>query len=313
MAGTLTSPPVRAIPVAIETAADKLEALDRALERAGFDDALHAALTLAGKDPASALVAVKPNLMAARKAQDRPTSYTDPQLVERLVARVRAKGVGDVAVVESRIGGRPVSDIATMVGYTGDGYRIVDLSDEMEPFDYGGVLGRGAAGATWRDADVRISFAKNKAQWRMFYSGALANLFGCLPEPDKLEHYSGPGHEPSECCRTILEALPVAFGLVDAWESGAWRKAVHTGAVLASPSLFALDWVMGEKMELDPALNPVVREALYRSGRVPLDRRGDQTAWQDWRSPSVAGVALSGVLADHPWLLRRREGGWTIQ
>jgi uncharacterized protein (DUF362 family) len=313
MAGRLDSPTVRRVPVAIETAGNKLEALDRALERSGFDESLDAALARAGKDPASALVAIKPNLMAARKAEDRPASYTDPQLVEHLVARLRATGIGDVAVVESRIGPRPVSEIATMVGYMGDGYRLVDLSDEMEPLDYGGVLGRAAAGRTWRDADVRISFAKNKAQWRMFYSGSLANLLGCLPEPDKLEHYSGPGHEPSECCRTILDALPVAFGLVDAWDSGAWKKTVHTGAVLASPSLLALDWVMGEKMELDPALNPVVREALYRYGRIPVDRRGDQTAWQGWRSPSVAGVALSGVLADHPWLLRRREGGWTIQ
>jgi uncharacterized protein (DUF362 family) len=313
MAGALTSPPVRAVPIAIETAADKLAALDRALERAAFDEALYAALALAGKAPGAALVAIKPNLMAARKPEAPPTSYTDPELVEHLVARLRAAGIGDVAVVESRIGQRPVFDVAAMVGYGQDGYRIVDLSDEMEPFDYGGVLGRAAAGRTWRDADVRISFAKNKAQWRMFYSGSLANLLGCLPEPDKLAHYSGPGHEPSECCRTILDALPVAFGLVDAWESGAWKRTVHTGAVLASPSLLALDWVMGEKMELDPALNPVVREALYRYGRVPLDRRGDQTAWPGWRSPTVAGVALSGVLADHPWLLRRREGGWTIQ
>jgi uncharacterized protein (DUF362 family) len=313
MAGTLTALPTRPVPVAIETAADKIEALDRALERAGFLESLSAALTQAGKAAADACVAVKPNLMAASKAEDPPASYTDPQLVEHLVARLRTAGVGDVAIVESRIGTRTVADVANVVGYTAQGYRIVDLSDEMEPFDYGGVLRHAAAGRTWRDADVRISFAKNKAQWRMFYSGSLANLFGCLPEPDKLAHYSGPGHEPSECCRTMLDALPVAFGLVDAWDSRAWKRTVHTGAVLASASLLALDWVMGEKMELDPALNPVVREALYRYGRVPLDRRGDQSAWQGWRSPTVAGVALSGVLADHPWLLRRREGGWTIQ
>lgn len=313
MAGTLTPPPARPVPVAIEAAADGFEALDRALERAGFEEVLAAALRAVKKDPAAARVAIKPNLMAARKLEDQPVSYTDPQLVERLVGRLRASGIGDVAVVESRIGQRPVADVAESVGYRGDGYRVVDLSDEMEPFEYGGVLGRSAVGRTWRDADIRISFAKNKAQWRTFYTGSLANLLGCLPEPDKLAHYSGPGHEPSECCRTILDALPVAFGLVDAWHSGAWKRSLRTGAILASPSLLALDWVMGEKMELDPALNPVVREALYRYGRVPLDRRGDQTPWQKWRSPSVAGVALSGVLADHPWLLRRREGGWTIQ
>lgn len=313
MEAALSSRARERVPVAIETAADKLEALERTLDRAGFDAHLDAALKGAGKDPAEALVAIKPNIMGARRAENPPFSYTDPALVARLADRLRAAGIGDVAVVESRVGPRSVADVAAMAGYTSGRYRVVDLTDEMVPFDYGGVLGRAAAGRTWRDADVRISFAKNKSQWRMFYSGSLANLYGCLPEPDKLEHYSGPGHEPSECCRTILEALPVTFGIVDAWESGAWKRSVRTGAVLASPSLLALDWVMGEKMDIDPALNPVVREALLRRGRVLLDRRGDETPWQGWRNPSVAGVALSGVLADHPWLLRRREGGWTIQ
>ncbi len=300
-------------PVAIETAAERAEALARALDRIDFDAQLTLALAATGKPAAARLVAIKANFMAAGKAQEAPAEYTDPALVEALARRLRAHGVGDVAVVESRIGPRPVADAAAALGYTSDSYRVVDLSDEMEPFDYGGVLGRAMAGRTWRDADVRISFAKNKSHPRIFYSGSLANLIGCLPEPDKLAHYAGPGHETSECCRTILDAMPVAFGLVDAWVSRSRKGAVRTGAVLASTSLFALDWVMGEKMDLDPALNPVVHEVLLRHGRTPLLRLGDETPWQQWRNASVAGVALAGVLAEQPWLLRRREGGWTIQ
>ena len=299
--------------VAIETATDQAEALTRALDRVDFDAQLTMALAATGKAPAGSLVAIKPNFMAAGKAQAAPAEYTDPALVEGLARRLRAAGVADVAVVESRIGSRRVADAATALGYTSDSYRIVDLSDEMEPFEYGGVLGRAMAGRTWRDADVRISFAKNKSHPRIFYSGSLANLIGCLPEPDKLAHYAGPGHEASECCRTILDAMPVAFGLVDAWFSRSRKGAVRTGAVLASPSLLALDWVMGEKMDLDPALNPVVHEVLLRQGRTPLLRLGDETPWQPWRNASVAGVALAGVLAEQPWLLRRKGDGWTIQ
>jgi uncharacterized protein (DUF362 family) len=131
---------------------------------------------------------VKPNLMG------RPG--TDRALVERLLALLCEHGYAELALVESRTGrdeSRAVAAAAREAGYGVEGYRIVDLSEEPVPFDYGSVLGKATIGRTWLEADYRITFAKAKPQRRCFYSGCLANLLGCLPEPDKLSHCSPSG------------------------------------------------------------------------------------------------------------------------
>jgi uncharacterized protein (DUF362 family) len=82
---------------------------------------------------------------------------------------------------------RTVENVAKMVGYSGEGYNLVDLTLTKEPYDYGdNELGKHYAGPAWRDADYRISFAKNKTHWQCYYTGCLKNVYGCLPEMDKL-------------------------------------------------------------------------------------------------------------------------------
>jgi uncharacterized protein (DUF362 family) len=202
-----------------------------------------------------------------------------------------------------------VLDLAAAAGYSGEGYRIVDLSDEQVPFDYGGVLGEATAGRAWVEADYRVSFAKAKTRRRCFYSATLANLFGCLPRPDKLTWYAGPRHTYYECCVLIADRLPVDFGLVDAWPAE---------EILASANPFALDWVVGEKMELDPSLNPVVQEALLRWGRIHVTREGNLTAWASWRNVRPITVAALELLEPVYRGPLRRLGGrrlseWTVQ
>ena len=112
----------------------------------------------------------------------------------------------------------------------------------------------------------------------------MANVAGCLPRPGELRRL-GRDQLPV-ACRTVLEAFPVHFGLLDAWDSldgsgTPWSRRAprRTRAVLASPNVFALDWLAGERMDLDPGLNPVVREGLLRWGRIRLERRGNLTPW----------------------------------
>jgi uncharacterized protein (DUF362 family) len=316
--------------VFVETGDDAAAAFDRLLERSGLPARVIAAAELAGAPRAAFPVAIKPNLMVAHAgAADR----TDPALVERLVAALAAAGFADVAVVESAVAGLPpVADAARAAGYSGTGYRLVDLSQEAEPFEYGSVLGAHVAGRTWSRAGFRISFGKAKTQWQSLFAGALANLYGCLPEPDKLARYHGTGHEFHECCVLLADRLPVGFGIVDAWVGGDGRgshaharRARETGTLLASDDLLALDWVVGEKMGLDPNLSLVVQEALLRWGRVEIVRHGNTTAWRPWDNVP-AGKAASAYLLE-PALrapagraaLRalgtrgRRLAAWTVQ
>ena len=317
----------------IETGADAAVAFDRLLERSQLLERVAAAAGLAGGERASFPIAIKPNLMVSPGAGAGVADRTDPALVERLVAALAADGFRDVAVVESAVKGLPpVEEEARRVGYTGAGYRLVDLAAEAVPFDYGSVLGAHVAGRTWRDAGFRISFGKAKSQWQCLFGGALSNLYGCLPEPDKLARYHGTGHEFHECCVLIADRIPVHFGLVDAWVAGDGRgshaharRARETGTLLASDDLLALDWVVGEKMGLDPNLGLVIQEALLRWDRVRVVRRGNTTAWRPW--DNVRPVKVAGAYLLEPALRRpaargalralgsrgRRLAAWTIQ
>jgi uncharacterized protein (DUF362 family) len=317
--------------VFIETGTDAGTALDRLLERSGLIARVVGAAEVAGVARAAFPIAIKPNLMAASAAG--APDRTDPALVERLVAALAEEGFGTVAVVESAVKGLPpVADAARDAGYSGTGYRIVDLSAERVPFDYGGVLGASVTGRSWRDAAFRISFGKAKTQWQCLFSGALANLYGCLPDPDKLASYHGTGHEFQECCVLIADRLPVHFGLVDAWVGGDGRgshgrprHARPTATLLAGEDLLALDWVVGEKMGVDPGLSFVLQEALLRWGRVQVVRRGNTTPWRPWDNVRPAKAATANLL--EPALrtpaartaLRalgtrgRRLAAWTIQ
>lgn len=296
-------------PVYLETGADKVETLGRVLDLAHFEAHVERVYQRSQKPRSAFHIAIKPNLMTAAKREEDSPVYTDPLLVESLLARLRAGGFVNLAVVESRnvydyaYEGRAVPAVAAMAGYTAQGYTIEDLTAQQEPYDYGGVLGRHTVGRAWRDADFRISFAKNKTHWQCYYTGCMKNIYGCLPAWDKMKHYHGHHREFYECCILMLEAFPVHFALLDAWVSGDGLSGHvrdahpnHTRMIFASPSVLALDWVMGEKMGLDPQQNAVVREAITRWGMPSIQQHGDLTPWHPWSnvSPLVIG-ALDGI------------------
>jgi uncharacterized protein (DUF362 family) len=274
---------------AVGTGASKQAALDHALELTAFDRVIAAAA--ATGEPS---VAIKPRLNG-----DGPC--TDPELVELLVARLRQRGYERISVVET---GDSVEERARELGYSGEGYAIADLGADPVDFEYGGVIGIAPAGRAWREAEIRISFAKNRTHNRLVYSGSMTNVIGTLPTQKELRRE----HALSDCCRTVLEALPLTFALVDAWDSAdasgtSARRETH--AVLASPNAFALDWLMGELMGVEPQLNPVVQEGLHRFGRIRVDRQGNLTPWDPWSNPPLAVVALAGLVG--------RSGSWSAQ
>jgi len=303
--------------VFIETGDQKLEVMQAAMKNAAFLKNVQSVFIESGKKRSEFQIAIKPNIMTASIYEDPSPVYTDPELVEFLVAKLRGKGFENIAVVESRnvydyaYQGRSVRAVAEMVGFSEEGYRIEDLTERKEPYDYGGVLGQHFVGRTWRDADYRISFAKNKTHWRCFYTGCLKNVYGCLPEWDKMKHYHGRGREVNQCCIQILDAFPVHFGFLDAWVSGDGfsghvRDATpnHTKSIFASENVFALDWVMGEKMGVDPILNYVIQEAVRYWGTINIQREGDMTPWKPWKNVRSYVGAVLDVSEEAYWLSR---------
>jgi uncharacterized protein (DUF362 family) len=277
----------------------KFDALQRAVEQSGFVANLLARGSASGKSKRDFLIAIKPNIMTASLHEQDSPVYTDPALVEDLMRIMREQGFGNFTVVEAEnvynysYRGRRVVKVAEMCGYTGQGYRIASMTEEKVPFDYGGLLGRHVVGRTWLEADYRISFAKNKSHWQCYYTACLKNIYGCLPEWDKMHYYHGTRRgqniEYHDATVEIVDKLPVHFGFLDAWVSGDGltghvRDAIpnHTRTIFASDNIFALDWVAGEKMNLHPLDNFVIQKAVAKWGTIAITRVGDMTPWPDW-------------------------------
>ena len=174
---------------------DALPLLDGVLAEARFFEVLEKRLEESGKSRQAFAVVVKPNFMFMHSKKDH-SSYTDPGLVEAFVDRITARGFSNISLVEAQstygnyYGNREVLKVAEYVGYsTTKNYRIVDLTEEMVPFDYGGRLGEHVVGPTWRDADFRVSFAKNKTHIFCNYALTLKNIYGTLPMQNKLKEY----------------------------------------------------------------------------------------------------------------------------
>ena len=304
----------RKVTVASLSGQDKLRALDRVLEATGFDALVEAKLAASGKARPDFLVAVKPNFMFAYDRRDHST-YTDPELVHHLVARLRRSGFERVKVVEAQSTygeyflHRSVREVAAYLGYDGSaGYEVVDLTlDAAEERDLGQHLGVHPVPATWRDADLRISFAKNKTHAYAFYTLALKNIYGSLALANKFEEY--------HCKRGIyattieyLRAFPVDYGLVDAWLSADGPFGIfadptpnETRTIVGGADLVAVDWVAATRMGLDPMVSPYMKLAVEAFGKPRIDFVGDACPYRPWLNVPVALTLFTnrGLDANH--------------
>jgi uncharacterized protein (DUF362 family) len=169
----------------------------------------------------------------------------------------------------------------------------------MVPYDYGGKLGRHFVGPTWRDADFRISFAKNKTHTFCNYTLTIKNIYGTLPLQDKLKEY----HTKREYDWPTIETLqrfPVHFGLIDAFTSADGQFGVivdpepnETKTIIGGENLIAVDWVGAKKMGLDPDDPQVGRFlplAVEAFGKPEIIWLGDQSVYEPWENVSEAVI-----------------------
>jgi uncharacterized protein (DUF362 family) len=289
--------------VVISHGEDKLACLDEVLEKTEFFRILHDACEASKRPPADFKIAIKPNFMFMHAKEDK-SSYTDPALVEALVDRIAARGYESIFVVEARstygnyYDNRDVASVAKHVGYHFDrNYRIVDLTDDMIDHDYKGRLGKHFVGRTWKEADFRISFAKNKTHVFCYYTLTLKNVYGALPMQDKLLEY----HTKREYDWPTIESLapgnfPVHFGLIDAFLSADGQFGViadpspkATKTIIGGQNLMAVDSVGAKKMGLDPD-HPLVGRyyplAVRAFGKPDVHVIGDMSVYPGWQNVS---------------------------
>jgi uncharacterized protein (DUF362 family) len=280
---------------------NKLRALDGVLEKTHFKEVLAKYLAAAGKSKSKFSIVIKPNFMFAYDKEDH-TTYTDPELVAHLVKRIRNEGFENITVAEAQstygqyFERRSVREMAEYLGFDGKtGYKIVDMTeDARESRNLGPHLGCHPVSAVWRDADFRISFAKNKTHAYAYYTLTLKNIYGALPLPNKFKEY----HCQRDIYYTAIEylaAFPVHFGLVDAYESADGPFGIFadmcpnmTHTVIGGEDLVAVDWVGATKMGIDPMISPYMRLAVKSFGKPEIKLIGDGSMYRPWLNVPAA-------------------------
>lgn len=212
---------------------------------------------------------------------------TEPALVEHLIELLHDRGWRDVTVGEARneadawLHNRDPMVVPELVGYRfrtpkGRAYEVIDL--------------RPGAGIDerWRQAALRINFAKNKTHESCHFALCLHNLAGLAPG------------KPEDACLRVLREAPPHFNLIDACTSahgGAGQRAprpLATHTLIASASTLLADWAGAARMGLDPYASPVSATALHALG-LPLPHAvdGDLSPYPLWRNvhPLIARTA----------------------
>ncbi len=285
----------------IKNEQSKFAALDKVLDETGFDGLVEERLVATGKAKADFSIVIKPNFMFAYNKRDR-TTFTDPELVGHLVKRLRAAGFEKVAVVEAQstygeyFDKRSVEEMAQYLGFDGaPGYEIIDMTnDALDRQQFGPHLGEHPVSRSWRDADFRISFAKNKTHAYSYYTLTIKNIYGALPLANKFKEY----HCDRDIYHTTIEyltAFPVHFGFVDAYQSAdgpfgifADTRPNQTYTIIGGADLVAVDWVAASKMGIDPMISKHMRLAVETFGKPEINLIGDKRQYRPWLNVPVA-------------------------
>jgi uncharacterized protein (DUF362 family) len=132
-----------------------------------------------------------------------PHCGTDPALVEHLIDVLHDRGYTDVVVGEARnetddwLHNRDPMMVPHLVGY-----RFV--TPKGRPYEVIDLRGVGEIHECWREAAVRINFAKNRTHEDCHYALCVHNLAGLAPSREPVE----------EACMHVLREAPPHFNLI---------------------------------------------------------------------------------------------------
>ena len=270
-------------------------------------------------------VLLKVNLLS-RATPDKAVT-THPEVVRAVVRAVREAG-GEVSVGDSPGGPnlpggvRRVfedSGIAAVCAEEGVPLLLFD-DDAVRVSGSGGELyGSFTLGRAVVDADVLITLPKFKTHGLMMFTGAVKNLFGCIPGLEKAQfHLKLPDRDDFGgmlvdlmlACKPTLAIMDAVVGMEGDGPAGGTPR--HVGALLASPDSLALDVVASSMAGLDP-MEVYTNRAAARRGLGPRSAEEVEIAGVDWHSLAPEGFALPSrdAASSMPSWLGKRLRGWT--
>jgi hypothetical protein len=281
----MTIPATSDAVVTLQTGEDKLAAMRGLMKAALFVESLRGAHSVAIK--------VFVDYTAGENQVD---FSTDPELVDLLADEIGSVGVSSITVLIDKLEGaeRYIARLKKV------NYTVASMADQPVAYDFGSFAGEMRVARAWVDADFRISFGKVRTSRADFYAATITNVGLGFGGPVAAGRRQANGLRPRRSEQDVLlsDRLTVHFGFADAWLSAdgpRGRRLKPTRTLLAAEQLLALDWVVGEKMNLDPALNPVIQEAMYRWGTLHLIRQGNTTPWAGWKNVSTMTVVWNNL------------------
>ena len=210
-------------------------------------------------------VVIKPNLLMKRTPEEGTTTH--PSLVEAVVRKLQSLGVTDITIADSP-GGVYSKPLLTGI------YRVTGMEDIARRLgvrlneDVGSTYVPNPNGAVCTgfdlinpivEADFVISIAKLKTHCMAGLSGAIKNLFGCVPGLTKPEFHWRYPEEKDFCnmlvdlCETVKPDITFVDAVIsmegDGPSSGSLRK---TGMTVCSTSPYELDLVLSKIIHRPP-------------------------------------------------------------
>ena len=270
-------------------------------------------------------VLLKVNLLS-RALPERAVT-THPEVLRAVIRAVRACG-GDVTVGDSPGGPntpgqwRHISEdsgLGAVCAEEGVPFVLFDDDCTRVPAVGGSLYGAFTLGRAVVDTDVLITLPKFKTHGFMMFTGAVKNLFGCIPGLDKAQyHLKVPDRDDFGnmlvdlmlACRPALAIMDGIVGMEGEGPAGGTPRQI--GAVLASADCVALDVIASSMAGLDP-MEVYSNKAAARRGIGPSSADEVEVVGADWRELAPAGFALPArdPSSRFPKWLGKRMRGWT--
>lgn len=234
----------------------------KALMRATLIDSglLDAAL---GGRPPGFRVAVKTSFMMAYHRRD-PSPHVDLVLARELALLLRERGASDVAFIDGPnhydwyFEGRGVAEVARYLGFQDPSYRVLDASADLTPHAFRRGVGQDSVCATWKHADLRLSFAKMRTHPSWLCHLSLNAVEAVGRRVDEMLFLDRKADLASGLMM-LLDAFPPDLALIDATHhvpdglTGilGCPTPCHPGRLYASRDALALDLVAARHMGLE--------------------------------------------------------------
>jgi len=303
----------------------RCETYDPDLIRDALDDALLPFGGMGAFVNPGMRVLLKVNLLS-KATPDRAVT-THPEVVRALIRSVRE--AGGVPFVGDSPGGPNTATLVSAI-HRESGLAAVCTDEEVDlalfdddccraPAPGGELFPTFTLGRAVVEADAIISVPKFKTHGFMQFTGAVKNLFGCIPGLEKAQyHLKVPDRDDFGsmlvdlmlAVRPTLAVMDAIVGMEGEGPAGGTPRQI--GALLASPDSVALDVVAASMAGFDP-MEVYTNRAAARRRLGPSSVDEVDCSGADWRELAPEGFALPArdLSSKVPRWLSKRARHWT--